>query len=164
MAIIVGLALVVLGLAVGFIITWAFGVGASLTLFIGLLLVIAGGIVMLIIAFLLANLFGFIASYRLHKSRRQQFVLLRNERNTKKNLESALSEVKTLRGIIPICSVCRKIRNDEGYYESVEQYLKRHSGADFSHTLCPDCLSEQLGEVGRIPEMTAVPNGDREKK
>lgn len=109
--------------------------------------VISGGIVMLILGFIMANLFGFLASYRLHKSRRRQFILLKNELDIKASLQYALSEVKTLRGIIPICMSCRKIRNDEGYYEVVEQYVKRHSDADFSHTLCPDCFSVKMDEL-----------------
>jgi len=109
--------------------------------------VIPGGIIMLILGFTIANLFGFVASYRLCLSRRKQFVLLHNELEIKANLQYALSEVKTLRGIIPICMSCRKIRNDEGYYEVVERYLKRHSDVDFSHTLCPDCFSEKMDEL-----------------
>ncbi len=111
--------------------------------------IIPGGLIMLLSGFILANLFGFIASYQRHRSHRRQFVLLNNEREIKAKLHYALSEVKTLRGIIPICSMCRKIRNDEGYYEVVEQYLKRHSDADFSHTLCPDCLSQQMDELAK---------------
>lgn len=109
--------------------------------------VIPGGIIMLILGFMLANLFGFITSYSLNRSRRQQFVLLNNEFEIKAKLQYALSEVKTLRGIIPICMSCRKIRNDEGYYEVVERYLKRHSDVDFSHTLCPDCYSVKMDEL-----------------
>lgn len=63
-----------------------------------------------------------------------------------RELKDALSEVKTLRGIIPICSFCKKIRNDEGYYEQVEAYISRHSEAAFSHTFCPDCGAEHYPE------------------
>ena len=57
-------------------------------------------------------------------------------------LERALDEIKKLRGILPICSFCKNIRNDEGYYEQIEEYLHHHSGVDFSHTICPKCLKE----------------------
>ncbi len=57
-------------------------------------------------------------------------------------LEKALSEIKTLQGILPICSFCKNIRNDEGYYEQIETYIHKHSGVDFSHTICPHCLKE----------------------
>ena len=58
------------------------------------------------------------------------------------DLEQALSEIKTLRGIMPICSFCKNIRNDEGYYEQLEGYFHKHSGVDFSHTICPPCMKK----------------------
>ena len=61
-------------------------------------------------------------------------------------LQSALSEIKVLRGILPICSFCKNIRNDEGYYEQIEAYIHKHSGVDFSHTVCPTCMKEHYPE------------------
>lgn len=55
-------------------------------------------------------------------------------------LQAALAEVKTLQGILPICSHCKSIRNDQGYWERVEAYISRHSQALFSHSICPPCL------------------------
>lgn len=55
-------------------------------------------------------------------------------------LEKALSEVKTLRGIVPICSYCKKIRNDKGFWDQVEVYVRDHTEADFSHSICPVCM------------------------
>ena len=54
-------------------------------------------------------------------------------------LEDALAEIKTLRGILPICSSCKKIRDDEGYWNQLETYIQEHSEAVFSHGLCPEC-------------------------
>jgi len=59
-----------------------------------------------------------------------------------KKLEQALSEVHTLRGILPLCSFCKKIRNDEGYWEQVDVYISKHSQADISHGLCPECAKK----------------------
>lgn len=59
-------------------------------------------------------------------------------------LQAALAEVKVLQEIIPICSYCRKVRDDEDYWQSVEHYLLRHAGTKFSHGVCPDCLREYL--------------------
>ena len=56
------------------------------------------------------------------------------------DVEDALGEIRTLRGIIPICWSCKKIRDDEGYWEQVESYVTRHTHAQFSHGLCPSCL------------------------
>jgi PAS domain S-box-containing protein len=58
-------------------------------------------------------------------------------------LQAALAHVRTLRGLIPICAWCKKIRNDHGYWEQLEAYIKSHSEADFTHGMCPDCAREQ---------------------
>lgn len=57
-------------------------------------------------------------------------------------LEHALREVKTLRGFIPICASCKKVRNDQGYWQGVERYLRDHSEAEFTHDICPDCIQK----------------------
>lgn len=54
-------------------------------------------------------------------------------------LQDALNKIKTLRGIIPICASCKKIRDDKGYWNQIEIYIKNHSEADFSHGICPEC-------------------------
>jgi PAS domain S-box-containing protein len=64
-----------------------------------------------------------------------------------KKLQGALSEVKTLKGIIPICSSCKKIRNDKGYWEKVETYIYDHSEADFSHSICPECFKKLYPDI-----------------
>ncbi len=65
----------------------------------------------------------------------------------KQKLQISLEEVKTLRGIIPICMHCKKIRNDEGYWEDVAVYIHNHSYADMSHGLCPDCMEKLYPDV-----------------
>jgi PAS domain S-box-containing protein len=54
-------------------------------------------------------------------------------------LKDALAKVKTLSGLLPICASCKKIRNDEGYWEQIETYVRDRSEADFTHGICPDC-------------------------
>jgi len=61
-------------------------------------------------------------------------------------LRLALDNVKTLRGLLPICSGCKKIRDDTGYWEQVEIYVSSHSEARFTHSLCPDCLKQMYPE------------------
>lgn len=63
-------------------------------------------------------------------------------RNEKIHLEEALNEVKVLSGLVPICSSCKKIRDDNGYWNQLEKYIQEHSGARFSHGLCPDCVKK----------------------
>jgi PAS domain S-box-containing protein len=66
-------------------------------------------------------------------------------------LQRALSEVRTLTGIIPICAGCKKIRDDAGYWQAVELYVGEHTGADFSHSLCPDCMTRLYPELKEDP-------------
>jgi len=68
-------------------------------------------------------------------------------------LQDALANVKTLRGMLPICAGCKKIRDDEGYWSQIESYLHRHSEAEFSHGLCPGCAEELYGDYYE-PEAT----------
>jgi len=67
-----------------------------------------------------------------------------------KELEEALEKVQTLSGLLPICAWCKKIRDDEGYWQSVEEYLGEHSEAKFSHSICPQCAAKRsAGKEGR---------------
>lgn len=61
-------------------------------------------------------------------------------------LEAALHEIKTLKGMLPICSNCKKIRDDKGYWSQIEVYISNHSEAEFTHGICPDCISELYPE------------------
>ena len=58
------------------------------------------------------------------------------------NLQKALEEVKTLSGLIPICSYCKNIRDDKGYWNQIEAYIHQHSDAEFSHSICPECAKK----------------------
>jgi len=73
--------------------------------------------------------------------------LMRQLESQHEAIKHALEEIKTLKGIVPICSYCKKIRDDSGYWNQLETYLHDHSGADFSHGICPDCLKERLAEL-----------------
>jgi len=55
-------------------------------------------------------------------------------------LTDALGKIKTLRGLLPICASCKKIRDDRGYWQKVESYISGHTGAEFTHGICPDCM------------------------
>jgi PAS domain S-box-containing protein len=62
-------------------------------------------------------------------------------------LKEALAQVKTLSGLLPICAYCKKIRNDQGYWEQMEMYIRNHSEAEFSHGYCPECAAKLLSEL-----------------
>ena len=94
-----------------------------------------------------------IARVRTHMALReaQKTVELRNAELAEKNnrLEAlleenrrALSEIKILRGILPICAHCKKVRDDEGYWTQLESYIRDHSEAEFTHGMCEDCANE----------------------
>ena len=64
-----------------------------------------------------------------------------------RELEKAMKDIKTLSGLLPICSNCKKIRDDQGYWQQVEQYLENHSQATFTHALCPGCIKELYPDI-----------------
>jgi DNA-binding response OmpR family regulator len=68
-------------------------------------------------------------------------------RKRERELEEALEEIKTLNGILPICSYCKQIRNDEGYWQQVEEYISEHSEAMFSHGVCPICYKKVMAHL-----------------
>ena len=62
-------------------------------------------------------------------------------------LRKAQGEVKQLRGLLPICSSCKKIRNDQGTWEAIEVYIRARSNAEFSHGICPECVTRLYPEL-----------------
>ncbi len=91
--------------------------------FYGLMVAIAGGIA-----------FGL---YRL-----RIWQLLKKEKDLNERIQEAMANIKTLGGLIPICSNCKKIRDDRGYWEHLEKYIQTHSEAHFSHGICPECAAK----------------------
>jgi len=71
-------------------------------------------------------------------------------------LQDALARIKTLRGFVPICSYCKKIRNDKNYWEHLEVYITERSEAEFTHSICPECSSKVMSEFSKMKK-------DREK-
>jgi Na+/melibiose symporter-like transporter len=67
-------------------------------------------------------------------------------------LKDALHKVKTLGGLLPICASCKKIRDDNGYWNQIESYIKTHSEAEFSHGICPDCAKRLYPDIDLYDE------------
>lgn len=67
-------------------------------------------------------------------------------------LQEALDRVKQLSGMLPICASCKKIRDDKGYWKQIETYIRDHSEADFSHSICPECAKGLYTEVQKDKE------------
>jgi hypothetical protein len=73
----------------------------------------------------------------------KELVNLNSELHTKnESLQNAMDEIKTLKGILPICASCKKIRDDKGYWNQIESYLRDHTEAEFSHGICPECAKK----------------------
>lgn len=72
--------------------------------------------------------------------------------NKNKELEKALSEIKVLTGLLPICTTCKKIRDDQGYWNNLESYIHSRSEVQFSHGICPDCAKELYPEYNLYPD------------
>ncbi len=69
-----------------------------------------------------------------------------NQARLIEELQQALADVKRLKGLLPICAHCKKVRNDTGYWQQVETYIESHSEAQFSHGICPDCVQKYYAE------------------
>lgn len=71
----------------------------------------------------------------------RRMIEMRFELNERvEELKQALEQVRTLKGIVPICANCKNVRDDQGYWNRVESYLNEHTEADFTHAVCPDCM------------------------
>ena len=73
----------------------------------------------------------------------RQVMALLELRRVSARMADALEKVKTLHGLLPICAWCKRIRDDQGYWSQVEAYIREHTGADFTHGICPECLEKQ---------------------
>ncbi len=62
-------------------------------------------------------------------------------------LQTALDEIKTLKGLVPICASCKKVRDDDGYWQEVEHYVSAHTEANFSHGVCPNCMEKLYPDI-----------------
>lgn len=84
-------------------------------------------------------------------ARVRSFLKLKAETDVRKmrekELEEALSRIKVLSGLLPICASCKKIRKDDGYWQQIEGYIREHSEADFTHSICPDCAKRLYPEL-----------------
>lgn len=92
-------------------------------------------IILTIVGVVLSAIIAFMATFRILKTEK----ILLDEKN---KLQQALYEIKTLRGIIPICSHCKQIRDDEGLWKQIEDYIHTHSEAKLSHGICPNCMKK----------------------
>jgi len=77
-----------------------------------------------------------------------------------RRVEDAVGQVKLLRGMLPICSSCKKIRDDGGYWSQIETYIHEHTEAEFSHSICPDCIQRLYPDYAGGLAAAATPKGN----
>lgn len=65
-------------------------------------------------------------------------------------LQESIGKVRTLSGLLPICSSCKKIRDDKGYWNQIERYITQHSMAEFTHGLCPECIKNLYPDLNTL--------------
>lgn len=100
----------------------------------------------------MAGLFGFfLIVVLILTSLRQAFAA---QQRLIAELEDALGRVKTLSGLLPICSWCKRVRDDRGYWKAVEAYIEEHSQAEFTHGICPDCMASVTSSGRRRTDRT----------
>jgi len=90
----------------------------------------------------------------LERSRENLEKTLREREILITRLEEALAKVKTLSGLLPICAACKQIRDDRGYWNQIESYIRDHSQAEFTHLICPPCAKKLYPDIDLYPEET----------
>jgi len=78
------------------------------------------------------------------------------EKKITARLEQSLKEIKVLRGILPICASCKKIRDDNGYWNQIEAYFSTHSEAEFTHSVCPECQEKLYPKFYALHSKTTI--------
>ena len=105
-----------------------------------------------LVAAVLANVIGAYTSRQLHIWRRRQFAARMKETALRIRLERAMEDIKTLQGVIPICSHCKRVRREIEDWQQIEEYVTAHTNAEFSHGICPQCMYSHFGLKPAQPE------------
>jgi hypothetical protein len=92
---------------------------------------------------------GFFTARSFHRIRRERFAAHQSEVHVRMELESALVEIKTLRGLLPICSGCKRIRQNDGAWRNIEDYVSANTEAKFTHGICPSCRTRLYPEYSK---------------
>ena len=95
------------------------------------------------VAIFLVFAMSYFSLHRWHEVSASYVLLARQH----KELEMAFSEIKYLSGLLPICTECKRIRDDAGYWHRVEMYIQEHTDAEFTHGICPDCIQKLYPEI-----------------
>lgn len=107
--------------------------------------------VSIVVMLLAANAIGMSLGWSRTVAERREEAYVRREREARDILERTLGELRVLRGILPICAHCRKVRDERGAWAALEAYVRQHTEAEFSHGICPDCAAEHFPDPGPAP-------------
>lgn len=129
-------------------VAWIFTIGDAVILWNLKVLDVPAARVDIMLAHACAHAIGTVASWQFKRSRRDQFLAYREAEVAHTHEQRALSELSVLKGIMPICSHCKRIRTESGEWSQLEVYVRRHSEADFSHGICPDCERDFFASRG----------------
>ena len=101
----------------------------------------------IILTLVIANVVGFVASRERVSRQLREERAWRNERDAKLELQRAHSEIRVLRGLLPTCAHCRRVRTETGEWQAMERFVSEHSEAQFSHGFCPECLAQHYPDM-----------------
>jgi hypothetical protein len=101
----------------------------------------------IILTLAIANVVGFVASRERVSRQVREEQGWRNERDAKLELQRAHSEIRVLRGLLPTCAHCRRVRTEAGEWQAMERFVSEHSEAQFSHGFCPECLAHHYPDM-----------------
>ena len=97
--------------------------------------------------FAAANVLGAMTGRAREVAERHEEDYVEQERIARETLTEALLELRVLREILPICSHCRRVRDEHGAWAGLEEYVRHHTDAEFSHGICPDCAEQHLANA-----------------
>jgi len=98
-----------------------------------------------------ASAFSLAVFLKIRQANFAAFVSLHRERETNNELLEALNRIDNLQGMLPICAGCKKIRDDSGYWEQIESYISEHANVEFSHGMCPECMTDYYPKISKDP-------------
>lgn len=104
--------------------------------------------ILFVLILLTVNVIGFFTSRRVHRIRREYYFLWASEFNLNLKLQDALDNITTLKTLIPMCASCKNIRNDEGFWEEVDEYITKNTDSNITHGICPDCTKKLYPNLG----------------
>ncbi len=97
------------------------------------------GVILFLVA---ASIFSLIVYYMMQQAHFSAFTSLQAEQSANSELRNAMRSIDTLQHLLPVCANCKKVRDDNGYWEQIDEYINAHSDVSITHSICPGCFSD----------------------